>query len=279
MRRTESVDTINQDTYRVGRIDYHNRSSTDFGMKILFPTFNPPAPTPSKQALTIPGANGDYSDGARTYGAVDVQVGVVIRIPKRYKEYGWFEGWSLLKSDITNWLYGDPDWLKFELDPDYLYSAEVMSAPQFTPVNSERINATITFHLQPFKFEADNLKWKPLELGTTIAYNKENTNVRPDWHINGTGSFLLKVNGVPYEFDDLDGDIYLLGDESNAYSADPDKINAENELLNTHLRLANNEAPELLCVGNGENTISFEKIDADATLNKFEFKPKYRRLI
>lgn len=247
-------------------------------MKIVFPEFNVPAPTPNKQLLTIPGVNGDYSDNNHTYGAVDVAVGVVIRIPERYRMYQWFEAWAKLKSDIANWLYGDQDWLQFGLDPDFLYRAEVMQAPQFTPVNTERINSTITFHFQPFKYEVDAVNWIKFP-SSGVTYNKENVNVRPDWHLNGTGNFVLHVNDVPYEFDNLDSDLYLIGDEGNAYRNDPEKLNTSNELLNYHLRLANNQAPQLLCAGDGANTLSIEAMDSDSHLNSIEFRPKYRGFI
>lgn len=247
-------------------------------MRVLFPTFNPPAPTSNKQLQTIPGVNGDYSDGNHTYGAVDVQVNVVIHLPEKYKIYPWYEGWAKLKSDIEAWLYGDQDWLRFGLDPEYLYRAEVLQAPQFTPVNNERINSTITFHFQPFKYEVETIDWCKLP-SSGITYNKENVNVRPDWHINGTGSFMLQVNNVPYEFDDIDGDLFLIGAEGNAYENDPNIDPSINDLMNDHIRLANNEAPELLCGGNGSNTISIAPMDSDSKLNKIEFRPMYRGFI
>lgn len=264
-------------TLRTSDIEYHNRSSTDFGMRVLFPSFNPPAPAPGKQLLTVPGFSGDYSDGNHTYNAVDTQVSVVIYLPERYRKMHWFEGWAKLKSDITAWLYGDPGWLKFGYDPDYLYKAEVLQAPEFTPVNSERVNSTIIFHFQPYKYNAKTIHYQKLP-SSGVIYNDGNVNVRPDWHIKGTGNFTLMVNDWPYEFDNLDGDLYLIGDEGNAYSADPSVIQ-ENSLLNSHLMLPNNMAPQLLCAGNGANTISISAMDTDSKLDLVEFKPLFRRFI
>ena len=84
---------------------------------------------------------------------------------------------------------------------------------------------------------------------------------------------------MPYEFDDIDGDIYLVGEEGNAYSTDPTKSYLTDNLLNSHLRLANNSTPELLSSGNGINTVSIEPINADSKLNVAEFIPRWRRLI
>lgn len=260
---------------RESDIIFHNRSSDDFGMRVLFP-FNPVVPSPNTQMETIPGVSGDRRDSNRTFGAVETPVNAVIYIPKKYNG-----DWWSLKSDIEHWLYGDEnskDWLVFELDPDFLYQAQIVTAPVFTPVNDERVNVTITFHFQPFKYDEKTIHWSKLP-ASGIAINPENTNVRPDWHLNGNGSFLLTVNGFPYEFDDLDGDIWLIGDEGNAYSKDPSQISDDNSLLNDHLRLANNEAPELICSGDGQNSISIAPIDSDSKLNSIEFKPKYRRLI
>lgn len=259
-------------TLRTSDIVYHNRSSTDFGLKILFPV-NPPAPTPNKQMLTIPGKSGDWADNNRSYQATETQVNAVIRVPRKYEG-----NWWTLKGDIENWLYGSEDWLKFNQDPDYLYKAQIVTAPTFTPVNPERVNATITFHFQPFKFKEKTIHYTPIP-ANGITYNDETVVVKPDWHLKGTGSFMLTVNGMPYEFDDLNGDLYLIGEEGNAYAKDPSIISDDNYLLNTNIRLANNTAPELLSRDNGENYISIAPLDDQSTLEICEFKPLLRRLI
>lgn len=252
------------------QIVFHNRSSTDYGMKLLFP-WNPPAPQIDATAPQIPGVSGDYSSGFKTYRAVDITINTVIRIPERY--HG---NWSQLKGDIENWLYGDEDYLKFRDDPEFLYIAQVYTPPTFTPVNAERIDATITFHFQPYKIAANSREW--LKIPTSgIVTNKGTATVKADWHINGNGSFLLKVNDFPYEFDNVDGDLYLIGEEGNAYNMYPKGIQNGLTLLNDHLRLANNEAPQFLCSGDGTNTVTIETISG--TLNKIEFLAKWRRLI
>lgn len=242
-------------------------------MRVVFPTFNPPAPTPNRQLQTIPGMSGDWVDNNRTFASADVAVNAVIFMPQKYKSF------FTLKGDIEHWLFnGGEDWLVFGRDPDYLYKAVITTAPVFTPVNFERINVTMNFHFQPFKWQEKTIHWSKLP-PNGIAINDETENVRPDWHLNGTGSFMLTVNGFPYEFDNLDGDIYLIGDEDNAYSHDPEKINETNSLMNTHIRLANNTSPELLCSGDGRNSIEIKPLDDSSKLNLIEFKPKLRRLI
>lgn len=237
----------------------------------MFP-FNPLSPTPNKQMQTIPGKSGDWADNNHTYASVETQINAVIHMPKRYSD------WEQLKGDIEDWLYGDEDWLRFRRDSDYLYRAQIVTAPVFTPVNFERINATLTFNFQPFKYDADSIHWLALPQNGVVI-NPEPEVVRPDWHINGTGSFLLKVNDMSYEFDDIDGDIYLVGEEGNAYSSDPTKNYLTDNLLNSHLRLANNSTPELLSAGNGINTVTIEPLNADSKLNAAEFIPRWRRLI
>ena len=76
-----------------------------------------------------------------------------------------------------------------------------------------------------------------------------------------------------------DGDIYLKGDEGNAYTNDPTTAYLIDGLLNDHIRLANNEAPLMVADGDGSNSISLEPMDANSVLNKAEFIPRWRRLI
>lgn len=253
-------------------IIYHNRSSTDFGLRVFFPTFNPPVPTPNAQRLTIPGVSGDYSDGNGSYGPVDMAINGIIHMPARYNNFYTYKG------DLEKWLLGDAGYLNFTLDPDYLYIAEVTTPPVLTPVNDERINATITFHFQPYKMQRGANHWHKFPSNGVIT-NDENVNVKPDWHLNATGNVMLTVNDEPYEFDNLDGDIYVVGHEGNAYASDPDKQSDHFELLNTHIRFANNEAPELICSGNGQNKVSVKALDDKSKLNSIEFKPLLRRLI
>lgn len=252
-------------------IIFHNRSSTDFGIKVLFP-FNPLAPAPKKQLMSIPGRSGDWATNDSTYNSSETPVNVVIHLPRRYDD------WEQLKNDIENWLYGDEDWLRFSKNSDYLYRAQIVTAPTFTPVNFERTNATFTFHFQPYKYDADSIHWKDFPRNG-VVYNRENIDVKPDWHINGKGNFMLKVNDVPYEFNNIDGDIYLKGDEGNAYTNDPTAAYLIDGLLNDHVRLANNAAPVLYAEGDGSNSISIEPMDTNSILNKAEFIPRWRRLI
>ena len=67
-------------------IVFHNRSSTSFGLKVLFP-FNPLSPTPNKQMQTIPGKSGDWADNNHTYGSVETQINAVIHMPRRYNDW------------------------------------------------------------------------------------------------------------------------------------------------------------------------------------------------
>lgn len=252
-------------------IVFHNRSSTDFGIRVQFP-FNPVVPSPNKMMQTIPGRSGDWASNDNTYNSTETPVKVTIYLPDRYT------GWEQLKGDIENWLFGDEDWLSFGKDSDYLYRAQIVTAPTFTPINFERTDAVFTFHFQPYKYEAKSIHWQSFPQNG-VVYNHEDAVVKPDWHINGEGSFMLKVNDMPYEFDNIDGDIYLNGDEGNAYSSDPTTAYLVSGLMNDHIILANNEAPEMLCIGDGSNSISLEPMDSQSQLNKFEFIPRWRRLI
>lgn len=260
-------------------------------MKLLFP-FNPPSPAPDKTPVQIPGASGDWVPNTNTFRAVETQVNAVIRIPHRYRD------WAELKSDIIKWLYGQEDWLKFDREPEYVYRAQIITAPTFTPINKERINATLNFHFQPYKYRTNTIHWQELnpsmvknKLDTNqtaeqakesvvgIYINDETENVYPDWHFNGTGNFMLLVNDMPFEFDDIDGDVYLLGNRGNAYSADPRDNPSQIELLNDHIRLTNNWSPELLCSNKGKNKISLTPMDSSSVINKAEFIPRLRRLV
>lgn len=110
---------------------------------------------------SIPGRSGDWASSDSTYNSSETPVNVVIHKPRRYDD------WEQLKGDIENWLFGDEDWLSFGKTSDYLYRAQIVTAPTFTPVNFERVNATFTFHfhinMQIMGFTGKNF----LEMGSS----------------------------------------------------------------------------------------------------------------
>lgn len=265
-------------------------------MRIKFP-FDPPAPAPDKTPQRVPGKSGDWVPKSGTYNAVDIQAQASVFVPDQYSS------WSDLKTNIERWLFGDQDWLKVTSELKWLYRAEVNTAPQFVSVSPRRINATITFHVQPYKYEVDRIRWQNLPYGSVIYkfdgntpeedangnpkntaffYNDGDDVAIPDWHIRGKGNFMLYVNGLPYEFDNIDGDVYVPGwQRGNAYTYDienPEKF-TNLDLLNENIRFANNTTPQLLCSGTGKNSISLNPMDSDSVLELAEFKPKIRGFV
>lgn len=300
---------------------FNDRSSLDYGMRIKFP-FDINSPASDRAPTQVPGLSGDINAHENSYRAVDVVATTSIFIPKKYNS--WYE----LKTTIERWLLsGGRGLLKITDDEKYIYEAEVDQAIQFQSNSPDRVTATITWHMQPYKIEIDTFRWQNLPRGSVIYqlpqtddskqgssenntsgtdatsddadaatpdesangepkntayyYNDGDDTAFPDWHLKGQGNFMLMVNDMPYEFDDLDGDLYLYGMSDNAYSYDiehPDKFDTL-ELLNTHIRLANNVSPQLLCSGTGKNSISLTPMDTESKLDLIEFRPKLRGLI
>lgn len=249
----------------IGYISYHGKSSADFGVGIQIDSKRVHS-APNLTFNAIPSSSiENIFDNAHSRSPLDMSFSCTINRPKR------FDDMDDLEDAIMDWLDGE-DFapLKLSWKPAYIYMAVVSTAPDFTRTQ-DYINfnetATITFHMQPFKYRTDGYYWQSLPNNGQIV-NPERFEAYPDWHFKGSGDFLLTVNGMPYQFNNINGDCYLDGRSADCFQ---DQVTT----LNDNVVLTNNDAP---IFSPGLNTIKFEPQDG-ATLEFIEWKPNWRRIL
>lgn len=251
-------------TDNIGYITYHGKSSADFGMGIDIDSTRPH----SAQNLTLNAIAGSSIENifsnahSRSPTTMDFKITV---------DRGRFEDFYDLEDAIMDWLDGakfSP--LKLSWKPEYIYMAVVNTAPQFAQTQDEyeaEETGTLSFHIQPLKYREDGYNWQSLPTNQRIV-NPEKMDAWPSWHFNGTGNFLLTVNDLTYQFNDINGDCYLDGLSGDCFQ---DEVTS----LNNNVVLSNNDAPVL---SPGLNAIKFEAQDG-AKLNLVEYKPNWRRSV
>lgn len=259
------MDIINDEKYAT--LTYRNQKSTDFGIFIRYP-FQLTHAIPDYNKSHINGRNGDFIQDEGSYQNVNETFDIVAQIPSKYSTLFEYE------AAITEWLQGnDYDYLKINTFPDYVFEAIVDTAYSITwDENDPRFGiGQLIFDCKPFYKRADGIYYQPLP-SNKIVYNTEKVPAIPDWHFIAKGDFTLSVNGFPYEFNGIDGDVWLNGQEGNAMNKkDGDYTN----LINSNLRLANNTTPVL--APNTENKI--EIIEGANSVTKAEYRPNWGRLI
>lgn len=257
-----------QDSTGYANLIYQGKQSTDFGMMIQYP-FNVVHPIPDLDAAHIKGRNGDFLQDDNSYQNVTETFTAIINRPSGVSQFD-------LERNITDWLASPVtdgrrqySYLQFDYDPEYAYSA-VQKDPysiQWDENNPGRAVATIPFYCEPFQYRVDGINYVVLPSSGTVI-NSESRNAIPNWHFIAKGSFVLNVNNVPYEFDNMDGEFWLNGDTGDTYDA-------KDTLFNNQTKFPNLAAPVL---PPGENKISITA-DSGVTITKAEYMPRWRRLI
>lgn len=236
---------FNSDRY--ADLVYHDHASTDFGIAVKKPWI-PIHPTPDETKTHVPGRNGDVWQTNNAFQNVtETFECVVIRDPNLYSD--WFE----VRDAISDWLgVGQGyDYLEFTAYPNWAFYAEAQPFT-LTPTENDDFQATLSlpFDCSPMMTSIRGLDYKKLpESGVII--NQTDFDIHPEWHIHGSGDFMLVINGVNYFFDDVENDIWLKSD-GNAFEKDDQGIES---LVNSKIRLANNDSPVFSC---GKNTVSFQ---------------------
>lgn len=224
---------------------------------------------PDYNKTHVNGRNGDFIQDQGSYQNVTETFNIVVRIPKKYSTQFEYE------AAVTEWLQGnDYSYLKITKFPGYVFEAIVDSAYSITwDENDYRYGiGQLAFDCKPFYKRSDGIYYQPLP-DSGIVYNTEKVPALPDWHfVADGGNFTLTVNDFPYEFYDVTGDLWLDGQEGNARSEQDGDYTT---LLNTNMRLANNEPPIL--APNTQNKITLT-VDS-GTVSKWEYKPNWGRLI
>ena len=259
------------------KLIYRTHASTEFGILVQFP-FNVTHPIPDLNATHIMGRNGDFIQDEGSFQDVTETFNVIVNRPVKYQSHLEAE------LEISDWLRksdsGKPyDYLKFDFLPGYIFEAAIKDPFSLTWQSDFYATGTIPFFCKPFLKRTDGIDYKPVPHidctnlpGTANLFNQENTIAVPDWHIVGNGNFTITINGFPYEFSDIEDEVWLDGQEANATTElDGD----DTTLINNQMRLANNTTPKLFP---GENTFKLS-VDAGSTVTKVEYKPNWGRLI
>ena len=243
-----------------GKLIYHNKSSTDFGAWIQYPTVQ--ATTKRNVSLTpVVGVNGSYINDSFNYTDVSQQITFFVERPLKYRD--WFT-WGM---DFGDWLTSHDKFVEYE--PFYFepfngwhWEAYLSDGPTVTPTNEQNATVTITLSAKPFLISDDSVEYQ--DVPKASIYNWQRYSALPLFHLIGNGNFTLTVNGKNYQFNDIDDELFIDSDKCLIYKS-------LNESRNSHAILYNHEFPEL-CPG--KNSISLK-----GNYSKFEYKPRWRRAL
>ena len=175
-----------------GRLIYHNKSSTYFGARVVFPLVQ--ATTKRNVSLTqVVGVNGSYINDNLNYTDITQQITFIVERPIFYKD--WFT-WGM---DFGDWLTCKDKFVKYE--PFYFdhfrgwhWEAYVSESPTVTPQSSNIANVTMSLACKPFLIDDESIKYQPVS--TLPIYNPTQYNSLPLFHIVGNGDFTMTVNGL-----------------------------------------------------------------------------------
>lgn len=243
-------------------------NSRDLGLTVQYP-FNLIHPVPDLDPTHIKGRSGDFLQDDNSYQNVTETFTVDAIRPTNISQFDY-------ERNLVDWLAAPADmhqrkyqYLQFDIDPEYAYSA-IQKDPinlQWDADDPYHATGTIPFYCEPFEYAINGIDYIPLpDTGTVTNY--ETRIAIPNWHFIAQGSFVLYVNQMPFEFENMDGEFWLSGDTNDTYDKD-------NHLYNNQTKLPNLTAPVLFP---GENQITITA-ESGATITKAEYMPRWRRLI
>lgn len=246
---------------------YQGKSSGDLGLMIEYP-FNVVHATPDLDPQHIKGRSGDFLQTDDSYQNVTETFNCRVYRPPDMSQFDW-------ERNLIDWLASpiskgrkQYQYLQFDADPEYVYSAIMQTPPSFTWDTNNIFLATgqITFYCEPFQYKVNGITYIPLP-DSGVVFNEEMHLAIPNWHFIAKGSFTLNVNGLTYEFSNMDGEFWVNGDTCDTYDE-------KGNLFNSQTKFPNLITPVLKP---GENHIS---ITAEAgVIKKAEYMPRWRRLI
>lgn len=161
--------------------------------------------------------------------------------------------------EIMAWLNGEGE-LVTSLEPDKVYKARVIDGIDYERVYSMK-SATITFRVQPFKYELDENPVTLTESGKSVTNNGLETS-KPRMTIIGSGTIELIVNGnkfFSYTFPESETEVVIDSEKQDAY-------------LGTILK-NRNMTGEFPILQSGDNTITW-----DGAVTSIVIEPKSRWL-
>ncbi|MCT6888942.1 MAG: phage tail protein [Lactobacillus sp.] len=251
----------------VSGLIYQGKSSADLGIMVQFPA-DPIYAVPDINATHIPGRSGDFLEDDNSYQNVTKTFNIIVNRPLDITQFDW-------EREFIDWLASPRiqgkrqyEYLQFDIDPQYAYKAIVTTSPtinwdQQTPNLG---TGQITFYCEPFEYRVNGISYIDLPENGTV-YNRESMIAVPNWHFLTKGSFVLTVNELSYQFDNLNGEFWLNGDTG-------DTTDEKGALFNNQTHFPNLLPPELLP---GENNISLTA--ESGIITKVEYMPRWRRLI
>lgn len=243
-----------------GKLIYHNKSSTEFGARIIYPMVQ--AITKRNTSLTsVVGINGSYINDSQNYTDVSQQISFYVERPLRYKD--WFT-WQL---DFGDWLTSSKKSVEYE--PFYFepfkgwhWEAFLSDGPNVTPQNEQVANVDITIAAKPFMVKDDAITYQ--DVPEERIYNWQRYEALPIFHILGNGDLTMTVNDLNYQFNNIDGELFIDSEKNLIYKS-------LNENRTTHAILPNHEFPKL--------TPGWNSITLRGNYSKFEYQPRWRRAL
>lgn len=243
-----------------GRLIYHGTGSDYYGAMVVYPLVQ--ATTKRNVSLTsVVGVNGSYINDNLSYTDITQQITFVVQRPTFYKD--WFT-WGM---DFGDWLTCKDKFVKsepfyFEPFKGWHWEAFVSESPVVTPTNETWANVTMSLACKPFLINDEAINYQ--NVPSSPVYNPTKWNSLPIFHIVGNGDFTLTINGLAYQFKDIDNELFIDSEKCLVYKS-------MTELRTSRAILPNHEYPELIP---GKNSISLS-----GNYSKFEYQPRWRRAI
>lgn len=251
----------------VSGLIFQGKSSADLGIMVQYPA-DPIFATPDLNPTHIPGRSGDFIEDDNSYQNVTKTFNIIVNRPIDITQFDW-------EREFIDWLASPVvegkkqyEYLQFDIDPQYAYKAIVMTSPtiNWDPQTPNLGTGQITFYCEPFEYRVNGISFIDLPKNGDV-YNGESRIAVPNWHFVTKGSFMLTVNDLSYQFDNLNGEFWLNGDTG-------DTTDASGTLYNNQTHFPNLLPPEL---PPGHNNIS---ATAEAgIITQIEYMPRWRRLI
>lgn len=246
---------------------FQNKSSLDLGIMVQYP-LDPVFPVSDIEVTHINGRSGDFLQDNDSFQNVTRIFNCIIHRPADVTQFDW-------ERELIDWLASPVlegrkqyEFLQFDIDPEYAYNAIVQTQPviNWDQNNPNIATGQISFYCEPYQYRVDGINYINLP-DNGVVYNSESRVAIPNWHFVAKGSFVLNVNDLNYQFDNMNGEFWLNGETGDTYDKD-------NALFNNQTHFPNLLPPEL---PPGENKIS---ITAEAgVVTRAEYMPRWRRLI
>lgn len=119
--------------------------------------------------------------------------------------------------EIMNWLSGEGE-LVTSLEPDKVYKARIIDQIDYERLYNFK-SATITFRVQPYKYELDESSITITQSGKSISNNGLEVS-KPIMTITGTGTIELSINNLlvfKYTFPEGENEVIIDSEKQDAY--------------------------------------------------------------